>query len=311
MTDTRQVRAAKRLLESKGYKVVHEAELRIPQDKMWDPDKVDLKSIGKKAMEDEATAKAEAEKQAQRDMMREKYASLLDDIESSSDPIQTAFDALVPPSGPADTVAGELVRAMMRILYRDFNDGDVFYEGYGRETCGSSAVYLMYKIEDLYYDFEQIAQRTLEDDRYTSALHDISAKVLAHIKENPELLSEPNTEDSRDYDEDEMPSDWEPRYEISLNLPDNLIAHIERGNVTKADVEWSMSSWEGLRDAEVSVYDEYVDIEDITRDVYEEINYHGYNWLEQYADELDEEYGDPFEEEEEDYEDEEEEDEEY
>ena len=49
------------------------------------------------------------------------------------------FDYLVPREGTAPTVAGEIYRAIARIIYRDFNDGDKFYEGYGRETCGSSA----------------------------------------------------------------------------------------------------------------------------------------------------------------------------
>lgn len=52
------------------------------------------------------------------------------------------FDELVPASGKADTVAGEIVRAVERIIYRSWNDGDHIGVGYGRETCNPAARYL-------------------------------------------------------------------------------------------------------------------------------------------------------------------------
>lgn len=52
------------------------------------------------------------------------------------------FTELVPLSGQAKTVEGEMVRAISRILYRYSNDGDFFFRGYGKETAGSSASYL-------------------------------------------------------------------------------------------------------------------------------------------------------------------------
>lgn len=53
------------------------------------------------------------------------------------------FDKIVPKSGMANTVIGEIFRAVARIGYRKYNDGDRFYEGYGCETCGSSATFLL------------------------------------------------------------------------------------------------------------------------------------------------------------------------
>lgn len=50
---------------------------------------------------------------------------------------------MVPSSGSCTTEAGELVRAMTRLLYRWYNDGDWFFQDYGLETCASSAAYLM------------------------------------------------------------------------------------------------------------------------------------------------------------------------
>lgn len=51
-------------------------------------------------------------------------------------------DSLVPASGMADTIEGELVRAINKIWYRYFNDGDFFFKGYGLETVAPSMNYL-------------------------------------------------------------------------------------------------------------------------------------------------------------------------
>ena len=49
----------------------------------------------------------------------------------------------VPTSGMASTVGGEILRAMSRIIYRFYNDGDMVGVGYGNETCNSSDRYLL------------------------------------------------------------------------------------------------------------------------------------------------------------------------
>ena len=38
--------------------------------------------------------------------------------------ISTLFDELVPVSGKADTVTGEIIRAISRIVYRNYDDGE-------------------------------------------------------------------------------------------------------------------------------------------------------------------------------------------
>ena len=56
--------------------------------------------------------------------------------------ISVLFDKLVPGSGNADTVEGEIIRAINRIIYRWGNDGDLFWSGYGAETAGPAMEYL-------------------------------------------------------------------------------------------------------------------------------------------------------------------------
>ena len=51
-------------------------------------------------------------------------------------------DRLMPASGKAETVAGEIIRAVDRIWYRWYNDGDKINVGYGKETCNGTARFL-------------------------------------------------------------------------------------------------------------------------------------------------------------------------
>ena len=53
------------------------------------------------------------------------------------------FKQLIPGSGKCDTVEGEMLRAINKIIYRYYNDGDYFFEGYGCETAGPAHSYLI------------------------------------------------------------------------------------------------------------------------------------------------------------------------
>ena len=56
------------------------------------------------------------------------------------------FEELVPMSGKADSLAGELARAVGRIGHRFYNDGDQIGIGYGKETCNPAARFLIKKL---------------------------------------------------------------------------------------------------------------------------------------------------------------------
>ena len=56
--------------------------------------------------------------------------------------VNTKFQELVPLEGKADTLAGEIVRAISRIGYRFYNDGDQVGVGYGKQTCNPPARFL-------------------------------------------------------------------------------------------------------------------------------------------------------------------------
>ena len=129
--------------------------------------------------------------------------------------INALFDELVPDSGAADTVAGEIIRAVTRIVYRNWNDGDHIGVGYGRETCNPAARYLMVKCGG---DVKQ-AVRSLwgvaRNDMYDARLAVLEQAVIDYLEARPQLQTMANHDDmweyrddnedvDRDYDED----DW-------------------------------------------------------------------------------------------------------
>ena len=112
-------------------------------------------------------------------------------------------DRLMPGMGKAETVAGEIIRAVDRIWYRWWNDGDKINVGYGKETCNGTARYLE-KIRGSEFPVE-VWNGSLGEDAYTEFTENLVAEMYALIKAHPELKATPNSEDSRmDFIDDEL-----------------------------------------------------------------------------------------------------------
>lgn len=124
--------------------------------------------------------------------------------------INKLFEELVPCSGKADTVAGEIIRAISRIAYRNYNDGDHIGFGYGKETCNPAARYLL-KFKDKKID-RAISNLwgVYSDEVYDKRLVVLETAVLEYIEEHPELKTTPNSDDMWDFrDEYEDVDDYE------------------------------------------------------------------------------------------------------
>lgn len=281
---------------------INEADVIIPKDKMFDPDYISLTGIARQAKEAEDARIAKEAEDKRRAEAEIHLKPMLDELSKADDKLELLFDKLVPSSGKADSVAGEMVRAMMRILYRDYNDGDVFYEGYGLETCGSSAEFLMGSDADLTDDFKAIVEDQLTDEAYTEAITAISNKLVEFIINNPYLMIENNSIDSRNYGIDWL-EEHQPKYDCTCTLPEVVVDHINNGDISDNDVQWELESWEipGLGSIEKNcdslyVYRDTVEISGLTKDAYDWVDEHLYKELESYANTLDEEYGstDPY-----------------
>ena len=129
---------------------------------------------------------------------------------SAEQKIDALFSELVPVSGKADTVAGEIIRAISRIGYRNYNDGDHVGVGYGKETCNPAARYLMRKAGDEVADAIADLWGLEPDDLYDKRLAEVEEKVLRYIEQHPELKATPNSEDMWSYrDEREDVDDYD------------------------------------------------------------------------------------------------------
>ena len=140
--------------------------------------------------------------------------------------INAYFERLVPDSGQADTVAGEIARAICRIEYHWLNDGDRLGEGYGRKTCNPSGRYLAETCDEKVAEAVYGAWRVHNDMDYEAGLYTLEEAVLEYLEAHPELETEKNEQDSRtaycdpdqDVDEDEEDDeDWEEEEEYDEN----------------------------------------------------------------------------------------------
>ena len=278
--DVEEVMKNKSLLES--------PVIKFNDDEINNPNSVSLRNVV-----DRATAEEDARKEAERfeketAELREKAQPVIEQLDKmlhSTQPIENVLemlhDKLVPEQGKSETVAGELVRAMMRLLYRDYNDGDKFFQSYGLETCASSASYLAAngfekQIDNILDDAYRLAD---DDDKYTESLMSLTKDVVHHIKENTELLWTPNEEDSRDYDIDYI-EEKQPRYEYSIYASEDVETLVDRGvlnawdlnKYVESQLEWTRE-YEG---AEVSRpwthTSTEVTIENLTKDGYDLIH---------------------------------------
>lgn len=126
------------------------------------------------------------------------------------DAIEILFKKLVGPSGPAETEEGELVRAMMKVMYRNYNDGDYFFKNYGVETAGPAMIYLMKKGKDI-PGFTKALNACAKVAGYTANL-DAAAAILADYITLKDGKYTPNTGDMyADENYQEASAKWGPR----------------------------------------------------------------------------------------------------
>lgn len=126
---------------------------------------------------------------------------------------EVVTDILVPDRGMCDTQAGELVRAINRLIYRYWNDGDIFCEDYGLETCASDAAFLIDtstpEIADALEDVMAYSDKTHLTSKFDSiyanyreVLNGVYNAIMEYLADSPELFATKPVGDSREYAED-------------------------------------------------------------------------------------------------------------
>jgi hypothetical protein len=118
------------------------------------------------------------------------------------------FAYWVPRLGAAETVAGEIIRAMGRLRYRYWNDGDMAGVGYGNETCNSSNRYLLshvYGYKDLDYGGLEKAddyERDMADNHFQVVIFLLTIGQILFFMYNTENSRKRTEEDRRRSDAD-------------------------------------------------------------------------------------------------------------
>lgn len=123
--------------------------------------------------------------------------------------INELYHELVPFEGKADTVAGEIVRAICRIGYRYTNDGDRIDIEYGKQTCNPAARYLQ-SVGDMTIQMSiAVMWHEYNEAEYEKALEELKEDVLDFIERHPELKTTPNEIDMTDLTSPEDEDTWE------------------------------------------------------------------------------------------------------
>ena len=115
------------------------------------------------------------------------------ELEDRNEPL---YDKLVPGSGKADTVEGEMLRAINRIVYRYYNDGDEYHTGYGTETAGPAHSFLVNANHPLR---SLVSTLFKKGTNYEQTIKDVLDAILDHIESRQGKYT-PNNEDMYDYE---------------------------------------------------------------------------------------------------------------
>lgn len=267
------------------YKYVKsDYDATLPEDMLYNPDgdANTLKNLFRGRSEEYRREKEEATKRAEQqkaiDALQAKYSKeAILEAAKAEEPIEALFELAVPPRGNCDSVGGEIIRAMMRILYRDYNDGDVFYEGYGRETCLPAVAYLIdvEPYEGIFEDFDYIAEDQLKDEDYTRSINHIAEVICEYLtSDGIGLFWTPNTRDYLDTSTEEYDS-WEPSdYMYEGEFPEMLIEAMFDDKVSRSEVESSleeMLSWENISYDYVTVGEYGWSVEGLNLDDYDKL----------------------------------------
>ena len=111
--------------------------------------------------------------------------------------IDEMFERLVPVSGSCETVAGEIVRALSKIVYRFYNDGDCIGVEYGNETCNAAARYLM---KNTNFDVYRVIKEMWSNNYSDEEINELENSVYEFLINHKELETTPNNEDYFDYE---------------------------------------------------------------------------------------------------------------
>jgi len=119
------------------------------------------------------------------------------ELEDRNEPL---YDALVAGQGKSETVEGEMLRAINRIAYRFYNDGDKYFQGYGTETAGPAHSFLVNANHPLKSAMIKVLDEPSGDSSYERMLKDALDMILDYIESRQGKYTPNNVGDIFDYE---------------------------------------------------------------------------------------------------------------
>ena len=140
------------------------------------------------------------------------------ELEDRNEPL---YDKLVAGSGKSDTVEGEMLRAINRIVYRYYNDGDEYNTGYGIETAGPAHSFLV----NANHPLRSLVSTLFKNGtNYEQTIKDVLDAILDHIESRQGKYTS-NSEDMFDYEPEfefeEEEEDYDDDYDDDYDEFDN------------------------------------------------------------------------------------------
>ena len=132
---------------------------------------------------------------------------------------QPLYDKLVAGSGKSDTVEGEMLRAINRIIYRYYNDGDEYTTGYGTETAGPAHSFLVNANHPLKSAMVKIFG---DGTNYEQTIKDALDTILDYIESRQGKYTPNNVGDMFDYEPEFEDDEYEEEdYDADYDEFDN------------------------------------------------------------------------------------------
>lgn len=228
-------------------------------DSKYDPRLSANEVIDKFDKEYKADEADKAEKKRKEDLKKktksivDKNKKILTGKSSYEDKFSALFHEYVPSSGKSDTLGGEIIRAVNKIEYRWYNDGDVYFTGYGKETCGPAAKFLVSIYDDDHDYLEELgnmlidfADKISQDDsyyspgsfdeymnkKYDSFVRSLKRTSIDIVTDHPELFTE-DTGDMYDVDEYEFE---EPKFDYNIDYPYDLSVYLDKDIISRRNI---------------------------------------------------------------------------
>jgi|MDSV01.1.fsa_nt_gb hypothetical protein len=135
------------------------------------------------------------------------------------------YDELVPGQGNSEFIEGEMLRAINKIIYRYYNDGDFFYKGYGTETAGPAHSFLINSKDiplaiqsTLQSIFTKIMQSSGDEEQTYERATKMALKQIVDFVEAKNGNYTPSNEDMLSYtseyeDEEDYEDDYDDYYD--------------------------------------------------------------------------------------------------